>query len=278
MSIEKIYALLDADFIIKTMIAQKDTTHSLLDWIVSDSHYQLVCHEMAVREISKHDMCGAVPWIKKAIADGKVKQYTDQLILTELCEFMGSSGIQMYKSFLRASCDSMSTDFYAKYYTPIDKFDILHGVEAFLDELYRCDIGVGSSQSLGERKAMIMLQWLQYFHPDKVYLFCSDDRKARASLYSITSVPCKAVMTVFWDMKKQGIDKTESYQYFYPLEQFLTRGGKTAGNIRVLASDTNNHISVPCKQVFDEIFEDKYDSLKTGFLKYKQCYLKMKDN
>ena len=31
MSIEKTYALLDADFIIKTMIAQKDTANHLLD-------------------------------------------------------------------------------------------------------------------------------------------------------------------------------------------------------------------------------------------------------
>lgn len=269
MSIEKIYALLDADFIIKTMIAQKDSANHLLDWLVSDCRYQFVCHEMAVQEVSKHDMCGAVPWIKRAIADGRVKEYTDQMILTELYEFIGTSGIQMYKDFLRVSCDSMSADFYTKYYASVDGFDISNGIEAFLDELHQCDIAVGPSQSLGERKAMILLQWLQYFHPDKVYLFCSDDRKARAGLYSVTSVPCKSVMTVFWDMKKQGVDKSETYQYFYPLEQFLTQGGKTAGNIRVLSLGANNQISVPCKQIFDEIFEGKYDSLKTGFLRYK---------
>lgn len=269
MDSDKIFALLDADFIIKTMIAQKDTCNRLLDWLVSNSHYQFVCHDMAMQEISKHDNCGAVPWLSNAVGDGRVILYTDQDIVTELYSFIGAAGIQMYKDFLKISCESMSATFYTQYYSIVDAFDPEGGVTAFMNVLQQCDAAVGSSNSLGERKAMILLQWLLYFHPNKVYMFCSDDRKARAGLYAVTSVPCKSVMTIFWDMKKQGVNKNESYQYFYPLEQFMTQYGKTTGNIRVLEAKSNNQIAIPCKQIFDEIFDGKYNSLKTGFLRYK---------
>ncbi len=223
-----------------------------------------------MQEISKHDNVKAVPWINKAIKDGKVTLFTDKDIVTKLHDFMGVSGIQTYKSFLKVSCDSMSSTFYQEFYSLVESFNPVDGVDSFISTLQQCDTVVGSGNSLGERKAMVLLLWLQFFHPEKVYLFCSDDRRARTGLYSVTSVPCKSLMSVFWDMKMQGINKSDSYKYFYPYEQYMTQGGKTGGNIRVFAATSNEPKSIPCKQIFDEIFDDKYISLKTGFLKYRQ--------
>lgn len=266
---ERPFALLDADFIIKATIAQKDEKNHLLDWILSNLQYQFVCHEMAMEEISKHDNLGVVFWFNKAIKSGNVRIFTDLDIINKLYDFMGPAGIDMYKSFLKTSCDSMSSTFYKEFYSLIENSSLTDEIGSFVDILKQCDVAIGSGKSLGERKAMVLLQYLQFFYPDKVYLFCSDDRKARAGLYSITSVPCKSLMSVFWDMKMQGIDKTESYKYFYPYEQFMTQHGKTTGNIRVLVASSNDQIAIPCKQIFDEIFEDRFLSLKTGFLKYR---------
>lgn len=253
------YALLDADFIIKAVVAKKDEQNNLLDWLAVNSGYQFVCHEMAYQEIAKHDGCGAVLWLDKAISNNKVKPYTDKDIVTSLCDFMGNTGVQIYKDYLKISSDSMSATFYEQYYSFLDEFDIEGGAESFLKALHQCDEQVGSAESLGERKAMILLQWLLYFHPDEVYLFLSDDRKARTGLYAVTSVPSKSIMTVFWDMRRCGVDKAEAYTYFYPYERYMTQSSVTSGNIRVIDALTNNQISIPCKQIFDEIFEDRYD-------------------
>lgn len=269
MTKEKEYALLDADFIIKANISRKAEDNRLLDWLALDTRYQLVCHEMALAEVSVHDNCGASSWLKEAIASGIVKQFTDKNIICELYGMYNVAGIELYRQFLEESCNSMNSSFYDTYYTDVRDFDLSQSVENFLNILKKCDLSVGSSKSLGERKAMVLLQFLMLLNPGRVYLFCSDDRGARRALYSITNVPCKSIMTLFLDMKKQGIAKETANEYFMPFKTFLTMGSKTSGNIRVYNAKGYEEISVPCQQIFDEIYEDKFDSIMTGFLKYK---------
>lgn len=76
-------------------------------------------------------------------------------------------------------------------------------------------------------------------------------------------------MTLFLDMKKQGVSKEIANEYFMPFKMFLTMDGKTSGNIRVYNAKGYEEISVPCQQIFDEIYDDRFDSIMTGFLKYK---------
>ncbi|MBQ0071795.1 MAG: hypothetical protein KBS81_08100 [Spirochaetales bacterium] len=143
----------------------------------------------------------------------------------------------------------MNSSFYDTYYSDVRDFDLSRGVEEFLNILKRCDSSVGSSKSLGERKAMVLLQFLMFLNPGRVYLFCSDDRGARRALYSITKVPCKSIMTLFLDMKNQGVSKEIANEYFMPFKMFLTMGGKTSGNIRVYNAKGYEEISVPCQQI-----------------------------
>lgn len=267
---EKTYALLDADFIIKAVIAKKDDDNHLLDWLVADSQHRLVCHEMALREVSKHDVSGSASWLKKTINSNKVELYSDRDIVSGLCSFMGNAGMELYKDYLKICCDAMTACYYSQHYSSLEAFSIGNGIDSFMQILRQNDLSVGAGESLGERKAMVLLQYLLFFHPNKVYVFCSDDRKARSGLYAVTSIPSKSIMTVFWDMRRRGVAKDEAYRYFYPYECFMTQNGRVAGNIRVIDALSDNQISISCRQIFDEIFEDKYDSLQTGLLKYKR--------
>lgn len=269
MTNDREYALLDADFIIKANISRKDADNCLLEWFSVDSLYQFVCHEKALDEVSVHDNCGASSWLENAISTGKVKQYTDKDIVDELCDFYGVAGIEYYKKFLEDSCNSMSSSFYETYYRDVKNFDSSCGVDGFLKVLSACDQSIGRSKNLGERKAMVLSQFLMLFNPGKVYLFCSDDRGARRAFYGVTKIPCKSIMTLFFDMNKQGITKDVANEYFNPLKDFITESGKLPGNIRVYKSSGKEEESLPCQQIFDDIFEGKFESLMTGFLKYK---------
>lgn len=266
---KKEFALLDADFIIKAIISRKAEDNCLLDYLASNTKYQLVCHEMALKEVSIHDYYGASDWLNRAIKTGIVKQFTDKDIICELYDLCNVAGIEIYKQFLEESCNSMDSSFYDTYYPDVRDFDLSQGVDDFLNTLKRHDSLVGSSKSLGERKAMVLLQYLMFINPQRVYFFCSDDRGARRALYSITQVPCKSIMTLFLDMKKQGTSKETANEYFMPFKNFLTKNGTTSGNIRVYGAKSYEEISVPCQQIFDEIYDDRFDSIMTGFLKYK---------
>ena len=227
------YALLDTDFIIKTIIAKKDDNQHLLDLLLNNNSFTYVCHEITLKELSIHDTCGAFSWLEKAIFDNKIKIFSDKDIIEILCLNFGDAGIYFYKKFLKESCDTISPNAYLNYYREIENFDIKYGKINFLITLLDCDKKVGKKNNLGEEKIVILLQVLRYFYPNKVYMFCSDDRKARTGMLSISNIPCKSVMSIFWDMHKNGFSKDDAFKYFLPLKKYLTKDGQTLGNIRV---------------------------------------------
>ena len=81
---KKEFALLDADFIIKAIISREAEDNCLLDYLASNTKYQLVCHEMALKEVSIHDYYGASDGLNRAIKTGIIKQFTDKDIICEL--------------------------------------------------------------------------------------------------------------------------------------------------------------------------------------------------
>ena len=265
---ERIYALLDADFIIKTIISKKTDGCHLLDRIISDNSYMFVCHEITLKEVSVHDRFGAAEWLTKAIEDDRIKLYSDYQIIEILCSHYGNSGIHFFRDFLRKSCDAMSSELYPRHYRKVEDYNPEKGESEFISLVSECDCEVERGSSLGEIKLMILARMMLYFHPGKVYLFYSDDRKARAGMFAVAGIPCKSVMSIFWDLYKEGVSRKEAEDYFLPFKDYLTGNGLYSGNIRVCNTDRTCLLKIPCQQVFDEIFEGKFDSMMDGMLRY----------
>lgn len=263
------YALLDADFVIKTIISRKEDGCHLLDLLVADDSFSYVCHEITASEISVHDECGASVWLKRAVDEGRIRMFSDDDILRLLCSSYGISGMEFYRDYLRTACDAMSTGLYSTHYGRIEEYDPVNGSALFLRLLQKCDNSAGHGRSLGESKVMVLLQTLRHFHPGRVYLFCSDDRRARAGMFSIARIPCKSVISIYWDLYADGVSKEEACEYFRHLKNYITRNGADSGNIRVYSRTGNDQLRLPCQQVFDEIFEGRFDSLQSGMLKYR---------
>ena len=70
---------------------------------------------------------------------------------------------------------------------------------------------------------------MEIMYGNRVYIFCSDDFKARQSIASLeTPVHCISILGVFYKLMRMGKKKSEMQEYYDHLAAFL----KTRRNIR----------------------------------------------
>lgn len=260
---EKI-ALLDTDFTVKTIMSQKDDGIHLMELFVSVSGFCLACHEQTVAEIGNHDYNGSYKWIKEQIDDGKIKEYSDNEIIGILEGLYGSSACLMYRQLLKKSCDAQKPMFYQEFYSSLDSFSYPTDKDAFLDKLKECDDNIGRGQGLGEKKLLVLLQVLQTINPQNVYVFCSDDGGARNSIFSVAKTPCITVISLFYYLKGWGISKEEAEPYYIAYEKTLSSSQTTFKVFNISGTVLEK---LPCRQVFNMIYENQCEALGTGFLK-----------
>lgn len=240
----------------------------MLDLLLENDDYTYICHEITINEVSVHDECGASAWLNKMIANRRIIKYTDSDVIRLLTDFYGDSSIEVFKESLKESCDVISFDYYLNNYQSLQTYKRSDDIDLFLSLLNKCDKKVGNNNNLGEIKVMVLLKTMQLFYPNNVYVFCSDDRRARIGMYSITQIACKSLMTVFWEMHKDAYPKEEAQEFFIPIKNYLTKNGTNSGNIRVFNSKRDEQLRIPCQKVFDDIFDDKLDALIDGMLRY----------
>ena len=110
-----------------------------------------------------------------------------------------------------------------------------------------------------------MIQMMQIIHSNQVYVFCSDDFKARQSIASLTEpVNCISILGVFHKLMKMGHEKTEMQEYYDRLAAFL----KNQTEYKVWSLAGHQRMGVPVQKLFEEIYEGKYQLLRNGDLKY----------
>ena len=63
MEIEKKYALLDTDFIVRKIIAKKNENDHLIDKLLEFDDYNFVCHEKVLEKISAYSCFGEAEWL-----------------------------------------------------------------------------------------------------------------------------------------------------------------------------------------------------------------------
>ena len=260
MGVDKKYALLDTDFLYKSHLARNAANHTLTDFVIEFSDYEFFCHQMVKEELTRHEVTpDPNPWLEDKIKTGRVKLYSDRDIVTELGKLYGASATSMYLTLLQTSCDTFHAGFFEKYYGTMSNMDDLEDIETFLEELKKCDDNVPSQNGLGEKKTYVLIQMMEIMHSNQVYIFCSDDFRARQSIASLT-----APIGVFYTLMKKGHEKSEMQEYYNRLNVFL----KSQTSYRVWSESGHQRIRVPIQQVFDELYDGRFQLLRNGDLQY----------
>lgn len=267
----KKYALLDTDFLFKTNLSQKDSGHVLADYVINLDDYEFICHEMILAELGRHKLrSNPLGWLKNKIANGKVLCFTDSAMIDILEKYYGKSASAVYFTMLQESCNAFELGFFEKYYAHLENLDYIQDKHVFLESLRECDAAIPSQNSMGEKKSYVLLQIFQQLYPNRVYIFCSDDGRARQNIISLNKeVKCLSVVALFQKLKELGYDKEEIQPYYDSLCSYYSAEGQN--NFRVWAASDRPPKKV--KIVFDQLLTDIYDGkmirLRNGDLKYK---------
>lgn len=266
MGAEKKYALLDTDFLYKSHLARNAANHTLTDFVMEFPDYEFFCHEMIKEELTRHEVFpDPNPWLEDKIQSGKVKLYSDRDIVRELETIYGAFAASMYLTLLQISCDTFDAGFFDKYYGTMGSMDQWEDMEIFLSVLKKCDDGVPAQNGLGEKKIYVLIQMMEIMHSDHVYVFCSDDFRARRSIASLTKpVHCISILGVFYKLMKMGHAESEMQEYYNRLSAFL----KNQTDYRVWSASGHQRIRVPIQQVFRDLYDEKFQLLKNGDLQY----------
>lgn len=261
-------ALLDTDFISKTHISQSTTDH-LIDKVLMLPGYDFYCHRQIVTELGKHTP-DALQWLQSKIQNQDIHCFTDEMILDELGKIYGASCCNWYAQFLKEACDAFGADHFANYYSSLQGLDYSSISKAeFLAELATADNNVGRQNSLGEIKTYVLLQTLDLLYGEHIYMFCSDDQKARIGITQFDNVYCISVLSAFLKLKNEiGLTRDRAEPYLNSWLNYCTEHDQVT--FRVLdAAATRRFCRVSCTQVFADIYDDKFLLLGDGNLKYK---------
>jgi hypothetical protein len=263
---DKKYALLDTDFLYKSHLARNKDDHTLTDFVIDFEDYEFFCHEMIKEELTRHEVDpDPNPWLQKKIADGRIKLYSDRDIVKELSRLYGMAAIDMYLTLLEISCEIFHAGFFEKYYGSMRAIGNSENIDPFLTALKACDDRIPHRNGIGEKKTYVLIQMMEIIYGNQVYVFCSDDFKARQSIASLTEpVNCISILGVFHKLMKMGHEKCEMQEYYNSLSGFL----KNQTEFKVWASSGHQRLGVPIRTVFDEIYAGKFRLLRNGDLQY----------
>ena len=263
---DKKYALLDTDFLYKSHLARNEANHTLTELVLNFEDYEFFCHEMVKEELARHEISpDPNPWLEEKIRAGRIKLYSDRDIVNELNKIYGEAAALTYISLLQISCDTFDAGFFEKYYGTLEYTQNITDIDCFLTALKVCDDKIPRQNGLGEKKTYVLVQMMEIFYNKQVYVFCSDDLKARQSIAGLTKpINCISILGVFYKLMKMGHDKTEIQEYYNRLSAFL----KNQTEYRVWSLSGHQRIRVPIMRVLDDIYDGKFQLLKNGDLQY----------
>ena len=260
---DKKYALLDTDFIYKSHLARNSDDHTLIEFVLEFSDYEFFCHDMVKEELKRHEITpDPNPCLEDNIKSGKIKLYSDRDIIANLSNIYGDLAIITYLSLLKMSCDTFNAGFFDEYYGTLESTP---DIEGFLKALKECDDKIPHQNGVGEKKSFVLVQMMEILYGNKVYVFCSDDFKARQSIAGLSRpINCLSILGVFYKLMKMGHEKTEMLEYYNQLSAFL----KNQTEYKVWSISGHQRIRVPMEQVLNDIYDGKFQLLRNGDLQY----------
>lgn len=266
MNKDRKYALLDTDFLYKSHLARNAENHTLAEFVIGFNDYEFLCHEMIKEELTRHEIIpNPTPWLEEKINVGRIRLYSDRDIVEGLSRMYGEAATLMYISLLKTSCDTFNAGFFQEYYGSLEDIDNVIDAQSFLAALKECDDKIPRQNGLGEKKTYVLVQMMELLYSNQVYVFCSDDFKARQSIASLTKpIHCISILGVFYKLMKMGHGKSEMQEYYHRLSAFY----KNQTEYRVWSLSGYQRIRVPMAQVFNDIYDEKFRLLRNGDLQY----------
>lgn len=266
MKINKKYALLDTDFLYKAHLARNDENYTLAEIVLNFTEYDFFCHEMIKEELSRYNIVpDPNPWLAHKIRLGRIKMYTDEDILCELSKVYGEAATLTYLSLLQESCNTFDVGFYERYYGDLENIENVLDKDVFLAALKECDDRIPHQNGVGEKKSLVLVQMMEILYSDQVYVFCSDDFKARQSIAGLSKpINCISILGIFHKLKELGYRKSEMQIYYDRLAAFL----KTQTEYKVWSMSGHQRIKIAISRVYDDIYEGKFELLRNGDLHY----------
>lgn len=261
-------ALLDTDFISKLHITRKDDQNRLIDRILELPGYQFVCHEQITIELGRHN-ASAKDWLKDRIEEGSIQKFSDKKMIEELRGLYGKNAISMYIYYLNNACSLFSSSFYEEHYSGLEQKQGL-SKDDFATEIAACDLAIGCDNNLGEIKTYLLQQVLQNREDIQLYVFYSDDRKARAGLTYAGGIPSISALSAFYVIKeKLGMEKSEAKVYFDSWMRFHQSSNQTSFKVHK-ATKEQQLMKMDGYEIFDRIYEGSIGVAKDGDLLLRQ--------
>lgn len=178
--------------------------------------------------------------------------------------------IAFYLYDLENACRPFGETYYKQYYAKLEALRESSD-EHFLEELARCDAAVGRENNLGEIKTYLLQQVLQSWQDIPLYLFCSDDKKARSSLANVGGIPCISAISSFYMLKERlGIERSEAKLYFDSWMMFHWGMGQTDFKVHRNTKEMQL-IKMDGYEIFNRIYDGAVTILKNGNLKLRSC-------
>lgn len=264
--VENRCALLDTDFISKLYATKKNKTDRFIQRIVCIENFHFVCHYQTVQEINRYDSLIA-NWVKE---NANIHVYTDYELLSLLIHTFGQTAYVQYSNILKISCDTFSARYYEERYSLLEEYQVKAwanwDIDEFLSILAKCDEKVGQDNNLGEIKLYITAQILEVLSVEKLYIFCSDDRKARSVMSNQNNIDCVSALASFYLAKKYlNMSKGEA-QIFFDSWISLHKNQKS---FQIYSKSGYQRERILGQEIFDMLYDDKLDLQKDGFFKRK---------
>ena len=140
----------------------------------------------------------------------------------------------------------------------------------FAKEIEACDLAVGCDNNLGEIKTYLLQQVLQNREDIQLYVFYSDDRKARAGLTNAGGIPSISALSAFYVLKvRLGLEKAEAKVYFDSWMRFHQSSNQTSFKVRK-ATKEQQLMKMDGYEIFDRIYDGSIGVAKDGDLLLRQ--------
>lgn len=259
-------ALLDTDFISKLHITRKDDNSRLIDRILELPNYNFVCHSQIRTELERHNAT-AIDWLRNQIEQNGIECLSDFDLLQRLHSFYGKNAASMFLFYLSTACDLFDRTFYKQYYGALEQKTQLTD-EDFVKEIAICDDTIGCDHNLGEIKTYLLQQVLQNEEYLSVYLFCSDDKKARTGISNAGGLPCISALSSFYLLKEVlGMEKCEASLYFDSWMRFHQSKNQTSFKVHKNTKEMQL-MKMDGYEIFNQIYNGNMALLKNGNLKF----------